>query len=50
MQDHPRVLMRGSDVPSMRNQTVRVEIVNANALQARRDVMVHLVLDSEFAR
>ncbi|HKA75688.1 MAG TPA: ABC transporter substrate-binding protein, partial [Pseudolabrys sp.] len=25
-----RVLMRGSDVPSMRNQTVRVEIVNAS--------------------
>ena len=28
-----RVLMRGSDLPSMRNQTVRVEIVNANALK-----------------
>jgi NitT/TauT family transport system substrate-binding protein len=38
-----RVLMRGSDVPSMRNQTVRVEIVNANALKARRDVMVRFM-------
>jgi NitT/TauT family transport system substrate-binding protein len=38
-----RVLMRGSDVPSMRNQTVRVEIVNANALKARHDVMVRFM-------
>ncbi len=34
-----RVLMRGSDVPSMRNQTVRVEIVNANVLKTRPDVI-----------
>jgi NitT/TauT family transport system substrate-binding protein len=38
-----RVLMRGSDVPSMRNQTVRVEIVNANALKERHDVMVRFM-------
>jgi NitT/TauT family transport system substrate-binding protein len=38
-----RVLMRGSDLPSMRNQTVRVEIVNANALKARHDVMVRFM-------
>jgi len=38
-----RVVMRGSDVPSMRNQTVRVEIVNADALKNRHDVMVRFM-------
>ncbi|HEY0223712.1 MAG TPA: ABC transporter substrate-binding protein [Pseudolabrys sp.] len=38
-----RVLMRGSDLPSMRGQTVRVEIVNANALKERHDVMVRFM-------
>jgi NitT/TauT family transport system substrate-binding protein len=38
-----RVIMRGSDVPSMRNQTVRVEIVNAEALKRRHDVMVRFM-------
>ncbi len=38
-----RVLMRGSEVPSMRHQTVRVEIVNANALKERHDVMVRFM-------
>lgn len=38
-----RVLMRGSDVPSMRRQTVRVEIVNARALTDRHDVMVRFM-------
>ena len=38
-----RVLMRGSDVPSMRGQTVRVEIVNANVLKERHDVMVRFM-------
>src|SRR5262245_47618450 len=38
-----RVLMRGSDVPSMRHQTVRVEIVNARALTDRHDVMVRFM-------
>jgi NitT/TauT family transport system substrate-binding protein len=38
-----RVLMRGSEVPSMRHQTVRVEIVNATALKERHDVMVRFM-------
>ena len=38
-----RVLMRGSDVPSMRHQTVRVEIANATALKERHDVMVRFM-------
>jgi NitT/TauT family transport system substrate-binding protein len=38
-----RVVMRGSDVPSMRGQTVRVEIVNANALKDRHDVMARFM-------
>jgi NitT/TauT family transport system substrate-binding protein len=38
-----RVVMRGGDVPSMKNQTVRVEIVNANALKERYDVMVRFM-------
>lgn len=38
-----RVVMRGNDVPSMRNQTVRVEIVNADALKKRNDVMVRFM-------
>ena len=38
-----RALMRGSDVPSMRRQTVRVEIVNARALTDRHDVMVRFM-------
>jgi NitT/TauT family transport system substrate-binding protein len=38
-----RVLMRGSDLPSMRNQTVRVEVVNANVLKERHDVIVRFM-------
>lgn len=34
-----RVLARGSDVTSTRNQTVRVQIVNADALKNRKDVI-----------
>ena len=34
-----RILARGSDVPSTRNQTVRVQIVNADALKNRKDVI-----------
>lgn len=34
-----RVLARGSDVPSTRNQTVRVQIVNANALKSKKDAI-----------
>src|SRR5262245_24027904 len=35
-----RIIARGSDAVSTRNQTVRVQIVNANALAQRKDVMV----------
>jgi NitT/TauT family transport system substrate-binding protein len=38
-----RVIMRGRDVPSMRNQTVRVEIVNADVLKQRHDVIVRFM-------
>jgi NitT/TauT family transport system substrate-binding protein len=38
-----RVVMRGSDLPTMRNQTVRVEIVNANVLKERPDVLVRFM-------
>lgn len=38
-----RPIMRGSDIPSMQHQTVRVEIVNANALKDRHDVMVRFM-------
>jgi NitT/TauT family transport system substrate-binding protein len=34
-----RLIARGSDAPSTRDQTVRVHIVNANALARRPDVM-----------
>jgi NitT/TauT family transport system substrate-binding protein len=34
-----RVLTRGSAVPSTRNQTVRIQIVNANALKDKKDVI-----------
>lgn len=34
-----RLIARGNDAPSMREQTVRVHIVNATALAQRRDVM-----------
>src|SRR5262245_14498065 len=35
-----RILVRGSDVPSLRGQTVRSVIVNANALATRKDVIL----------
>jgi len=38
-----RVVMRGSEVASMRNQTVRVEIVNADVLKQRHDVIVRFM-------
>jgi NitT/TauT family transport system substrate-binding protein len=34
-----RVLARGSAVPSTRNQTVRIQIVNANALKNKKDAI-----------
>jgi NitT/TauT family transport system substrate-binding protein len=38
-----RIIARGSDAPSTHDQTVRVHIVNAGALQQRRDVMNRFV-------
>src|SRR5918998_1644233 len=38
-----RVVARGSDVPSFRDQTVRVQIVNAGALQQRKDAIARFV-------
>jgi NitT/TauT family transport system substrate-binding protein len=38
-----RMIARGSDAPSTRDQTVRVHIVNANALAQRRDVLARFM-------
>jgi NitT/TauT family transport system substrate-binding protein len=38
-----RILARGSDVPSLRNQTVRAIVVNANALKEKRDAILRFV-------
>ena len=38
-----RILARGSEVPSLRNQTVRVLIVNANALVQKHDAIVRFM-------
>lgn len=38
-----RIIARGSDVPSMRNQTMRVQVVNADALKERKDVMLRFM-------
>jgi NitT/TauT family transport system substrate-binding protein len=38
-----RIIARGSDVPSTRDQTVRVHIVNANVLAQRADVINRFV-------
>jgi len=38
-----RIIARGSDVPTMRNQTMRVQVVNANALKDRKDVMLRFM-------
>jgi NitT/TauT family transport system substrate-binding protein len=38
-----RILARGSDVPSLRGQTVRVTVVNANLLKQRPDVAARFV-------
>jgi NitT/TauT family transport system substrate-binding protein len=35
-----RVIARGSDIPSLRGQTVRTVIVNANALASKKDAML----------
>ncbi len=38
-----RILIRGSDVPSLRGQTVRAIIVNADALKTKRDAIMRFV-------
>ncbi len=38
-----RIVAHGSDVPSLRGQTVRVLIANANALSARKDAFVRFM-------
>ena len=38
-----RIIARGSDVPSMRNQTMRVQVVNLNALKERKDVILRFM-------
>jgi NitT/TauT family transport system substrate-binding protein len=38
-----RIIARGSDAPSTRDQTVRVHIVNATALAQRKDVFVRFM-------
>jgi NitT/TauT family transport system substrate-binding protein len=38
-----RVVARGSDAPSTRNQTVRVQIVNANALKDKKDAILRFM-------
>ncbi len=38
-----RILVRGSDVPSLRGQTVRAVIVNADALKTKKDAIMRFV-------
>jgi NitT/TauT family transport system substrate-binding protein len=38
-----RILVRGSDAPSLRGQTVRAIIVNANALKTKHDAIMRFV-------
>src|SRR5258708_19564913 len=38
-----RVIARGPEVPTLRNQTIRVQVANANALKERKDVMVRFM-------
>jgi NitT/TauT family transport system substrate-binding protein len=38
-----RIIARGSDVPSLRGQTVRVLIVNANALKTKHDAIMRFM-------
>jgi NitT/TauT family transport system substrate-binding protein len=38
-----RIIARGSDLPDTRNQTVRVVVVNADALKARPEVMARFM-------
>ena len=38
-----RIIAHGSDVPSLRGQTVRVLIVNANALKTKHDAIMRFM-------
>src|SRR5215471_5465825 len=38
-----RIIARGSDVAAIRDQTIRVNVANANALKERRDALVRYV-------
>ena len=38
-----RIVANGNDFPSIRNQSVRVEIVNANVLRDRKDAVMRFV-------
>jgi NitT/TauT family transport system substrate-binding protein len=38
-----RIFARANDVPSLKGQTIRVNVANANSLKARRDVFVRFV-------
>ena len=38
-----QIIARGSDVAAIRNQTIRVNVANANALKAKRDAFVRYV-------
>jgi NitT/TauT family transport system substrate-binding protein len=42
-QNRIRIIAHGSDVPSFRNQTVRLVIANAPALEQRRDVFTRFM-------
>lgn len=42
-EDKIRIVARGSDVPSLRNQTVRSIIVNADALKNKKDAIMRFV-------
>jgi NitT/TauT family transport system substrate-binding protein len=38
-----RIIANGNDVPSLRNQTISVEVANANTLRDRRDAVLRFV-------
>jgi NitT/TauT family transport system substrate-binding protein len=38
-----RIIARGGDVPSLKDQTVRVQVVNANALKEKKDVFIRFM-------
>jgi NitT/TauT family transport system substrate-binding protein len=38
-----RIIANGNDVPSLRSQTVRVDMVNANVLKERKDALLRFV-------